>query len=162
MTIPLLAHMALVRFLVRVHTHVGFQSTRFTKTFLAHITFERLSRSCEYACGLSKNQIDENASRTHRIRTVSRSCEYARGLFKLPDVRKTLLAHITFIRSLFRVNTHVVYQSIRMTKSFIAHIALVRFLVRVEYARVWSNGWSNKHLPANIALVPSLSSSFLS
>ena len=36
-----LAHIALVRFLVRVNTHVVFQSTRLTKTLLAHITFKR-------------------------------------------------------------------------------------------------------------------------
>ena len=32
----LLAHIALVRFLVRVNTHVPFQMTRFTKSFIAH------------------------------------------------------------------------------------------------------------------------------
>ena len=36
-----------------------------------------VSRSCEYACGLSNHQIDEKLSRKHHIRTVSRSCEYA-------------------------------------------------------------------------------------
>ena len=37
-----LAHIAFLRFLVRVNTHVGFQMMRFTKTLLAHITFIRL------------------------------------------------------------------------------------------------------------------------
>jgi len=40
-TIPLLAKMALVRFLVRVNTHVDFQIIRTTKSLLAHITFIR-------------------------------------------------------------------------------------------------------------------------
>jgi hypothetical protein len=37
-----LAHIAFLRFLVRVNTHVGFQMMRFTKTLLAHIAFIRL------------------------------------------------------------------------------------------------------------------------
>ena len=41
MTISLLAHIALVRFLVRVNTHVAFQITSLTKTLLAHIAFVR-------------------------------------------------------------------------------------------------------------------------
>ena len=36
-----------------------------------------VSRSCEYACGFSNNQNDENTSRTHHIRTISPSCEHA-------------------------------------------------------------------------------------
>ena len=36
-----LAHITLVRFLVRVNTHVPFQATRSSKTLLAHITFVR-------------------------------------------------------------------------------------------------------------------------
>ena len=42
LTIPLLANMALVRFLVRVNTLVSFQTTRLSKTLLAHITIRRL------------------------------------------------------------------------------------------------------------------------
>ena len=38
---------------------------------------------------------------------------------------KTLLAHITLVRFLVRVNTHVVFQITRLTKSLLAHIALV-------------------------------------
>ena len=41
LTKSFLAHIALVRFLVRVNTHVVLQSTRLTKTLLAHITFVR-------------------------------------------------------------------------------------------------------------------------
>ena len=36
-----------------------------------------VSRSCEYACELSNNQNDENTSCKLHTRTVSRSCEYA-------------------------------------------------------------------------------------
>ena len=36
-----LAHIAFVRFLVRVNTHVHFQMTRFTKSFIANITLVR-------------------------------------------------------------------------------------------------------------------------
>ena len=66
----LLAHFTFVRFLVRVNTHVPCQITRIIKKLLAHFTFVRFSRSCEYACALSKYQIHKNASRTHHIRTV--------------------------------------------------------------------------------------------
>ena len=59
-------------------------------------------------------QIDENSSRTHRIRTVSRSCEYACD-FQITRSTKTLLAHITFVRFLVRVNTHVRFQTTRLT-----------------------------------------------
>ena len=52
--------------------------------------------------------------------------------FQSTSLRKTLLAHIVFIRFLFRVRTHVIFQSIRMTKLHLAHITLVRFLVRVN------------------------------
>ena len=41
LTKTLLAHVAFVRFLVRVNTHVGFQITRKTKALLANITFIR-------------------------------------------------------------------------------------------------------------------------
>ena len=40
-TIPLLAHIAFVRFLVRVNTHVFLQMTRLTKSFIAHIALVR-------------------------------------------------------------------------------------------------------------------------
>ena len=52
--------------------------------------------------------------------------------------------------------THVDFQSIRSTKLHLAHITLVRFLVRVN-THVCSQMWLRlKHLLANIALVPSL------
>ena len=82
-TIPLLAHITFVRFLFRVNTLVPFQITKVDEklyTFFFFFTFK---------CGFSfvENthvrfqmlEIDENASRTHRIRTVSRSCAYACG-----------------------------------------------------------------------------------
>ena len=37
-----LAHIAFLRFLVRVNTHVDFQITKLTKSFIAHIAFVRL------------------------------------------------------------------------------------------------------------------------
>ena len=40
-TKALLAHITFIRFLVRMNTHVGFQTTRLSKTLLAHITFIR-------------------------------------------------------------------------------------------------------------------------
>ena len=120
--------MALVRFLVRVNTHVGFQSTRFTKTFLAHITFERF---------------------LVRVNT--------RVLLQIIRCTKTLLAHITFVRPLVRVNTLVSFQMTRCTKSFIAHITFVRSLVRVNTHVGFQTTRLSKTLLANIALVlPSL------
>ena len=44
LTKSFIAHIALVRFLVRVNTHVVFQRTRVTKTLLAYITFGFLLR----------------------------------------------------------------------------------------------------------------------
>ena len=41
LTKSFLAHIAFVRFLVRVNTHVALQTTRFTKSFIAKITFIR-------------------------------------------------------------------------------------------------------------------------
>ena len=49
------------------------------------------------------------SSRTHRIRTVSPSCEYAYAFSNYRST-KTLLAHITFVRFLVRVNTHVLFK----------------------------------------------------
>ena len=46
--------------------------------------------------------------------------------------RENFLAHITFVRFLVRVNTHVVFQTSRMSKTLLAHIAFIRFLVRVN------------------------------
>ena len=81
LTITLLAHMALVRFLVRVNTHVDFQSTRFTKTF---------------------------SHTSHSIRFLVRVNTHVD--FQITRLTKTLLAHITLVRFLFRVNTHVDFQ----------------------------------------------------
>ena len=77
------------------------------------------------------DQIHEKLYRKHHTRTVSRSCEYACA-FQMTRITKTLLAHITFVRFLVRVNTHVAFQSTRFTKTLLAHIAFVRFLVRVN------------------------------
>ena len=41
LTKSFIAHVAFVRFLVRVNTHVDFQITRLTKSLLAHITLVR-------------------------------------------------------------------------------------------------------------------------
>ena len=41
LTKSFIAHIAFVRFLVRVNTHVALQTTRFTKSFIAKITFIR-------------------------------------------------------------------------------------------------------------------------
>ena len=96
LTKSFIAHIALVRFLVRVNTHVVFQSTRVTKTLLAYITFVRF---------------------LVRVNThVS---------LQMTRLIKSLLAHITLVRFLVRVNTHVVFQSTRCTKTLLAHIALV-------------------------------------
>ena len=66
---------------------------------------------------------------------------------------KTVLTHITFVRFLVRVNTHVSCQMTRITKSFLAHIALVRSLVRVNtHVDFQSIRITTSHL-ANIALV---------
>ena len=46
---------------------------------LLHEDYKRAA-NVEYACGRSIDQMYENASRTHHTRTVSRSCEYACGL----------------------------------------------------------------------------------
>ena len=69
----------------------------------------------------------------------------------------SLLANMALVCFLVRVNTHVDFQSIRMTKTFLANIALVRFLVRVNTRVSGQDGWISKHLLAHIALVlPSL------
>ena len=80
---------------------------------------------------LFKLQNDEKLSRTHHIRTVSRSCEYACA-FQITRITKSFIAHITFVRFLVRVNTHVLFKAPDSRKRFLAHIAFVRFLVRVN------------------------------
>ena len=106
-TIPLLAHITFIRFLVRVNTHVGLQIISSTKSLFAHIAFIRF---------------------LVRVRM--------HVVFQTISVTIPLLANITFVRFLVRVNTHVVFQITRLTKSFIAHTTLVRFLVRVNMAKL--------------------------
>ena len=91
----LLAHSTFIRFLVRVRTHVVFQTTRFTKTLLAHIAFIRLLVRVNTHVG-----------------------------FQMSSLTKSFIAHITFIRFLFRVNTHVDFQIIGITKTLLANLAL--------------------------------------
>ena len=50
-------------------------------------------------------------------------------LFQITSSSKTLLAHITLVRSLVRVNTHVEFQ---FRFALLAHITFIRFLVRVN------------------------------
>ena len=96
LTKSFIAHIALVRFLVRVNTHVVFQRTRVTKTLLAYIALVRFLLRVD----------------THVI-------------FQSIRMTKSFLAHITFVRFLLRVNTHVSLQMTRCTKTLLAHIALV-------------------------------------
>ena len=105
-------------------THVDFQMTKLTKSFIAHITFKRF---------------------LVRVNTLVP--------FQITRLTKTLLAHIAFVRFLVRVNTHVAFQMTKLTKSFIANIAFIRFLVRVSTHVFGQLGWTIKHLLANIALV---------
>ena len=124
-----LAHVALVRLLVRVHTHVGLQITRLSKTLLANIAFIRF---------------------LVRVNT--------HVLFQSTRITKSFIANIAFIRFLVRVNTRVVLQTISTSKSLLAHITFIRFLVRVRTHVGLQTGWISKHLLANTALVlPSLS-----
>ena len=60
---------------------------------------------------------------------------------------KTLLAHITFVRFLVRVNTHVAFQSTRFTKTLLAHITFVRSLVRVN-THVSGQIWMDYQTPS--------------
>ena len=79
-----------------VATHVPFQITRCTKSFIAHITFVRFLVRVN----------------THVV-------------LQIPRMTKTLLAHITFKRFLVRVNTHVSSQMRWRLKHLLANIALV-------------------------------------
>ena len=77
--------------------------------------------------------------------------------FQMIRSTKTLLAHITFVRFLVRVNAHVGFQTTRFTKTLLAHITLVRFLVRVNAHVALQMISSSETLLAHIALVlPSL------
>jgi len=86
--VPLLAHITLVRFLVRVNTHVPFQIARSTKSFI-HDTFIRF---------------------LVRVNTLV--------ALQSIRMTKTLLANITFVRFLVRVNTHVDFQLLDVRKRF--------------------------------------------
>ena len=90
-------------------THVPFQSTRFTKALLAHITFIRFLVRMNTHVG-----------------------------FQTTRLSKTLLAHITFIRFLVRVNTHVNFQIASLSKTLLTHIAF-EHLVRVNTHVPFSN-----------------------
>ena len=76
--------------------------------------------------------------------------------FQLRRCTKMLLANFTFVRFLVRVNTHVDFQITRLTKSLLAHIAFVRFLVRVRSHVDFQIIRSTKALLAHITFVRSL------
>ena len=69
---------------------------------------------------------------------------------------KSFIAHITFVRPLVRVRSHVDFQTTRLSKTLLAHIAFVRFLFHVRTHVSGQVGWISKHLLAHPALVPSL------
>ena len=91
-----IAHITFVRPLVRVNTHVAFQTTRLTKSFIADITFVRF---------------------LVRVNT--------HVLFQTTRFTKSFIANIAFVRFLVRVNTHVPLQMSSLSKTLLAHIALV-------------------------------------
>jgi len=84
-----------IRVLMMVSTHVDFQTTRLTKTLLAHVAFKRF------------------------LVRVNTHVD-----FQITSCSTTLLANIALIRFLVRVSTHVDFQSIGITKTLLAHIAL--------------------------------------
>ena len=92
---------------------------------------------------LQSTRSTKNASRTHHIRTVSRSCEYACGL-SIYQIGKAFIANITFVRFLVRVNTLVGFQMTTFTKNrkhhtrtVFAHITFIRLLVCVNTHAKW-------------------------
>ena len=95
-----LAHIALVRFLVRVNTHVFLQTISSSKTHLAHIALVRFLVRVNTHVALSNHQNNEKFYRTHHIHTVSRSCEYARVSGQVGWILKHLLANIALVPSL--------------------------------------------------------------
>jgi len=80
-------------------SRVRFQTTRFTKTLLANVTF---------------------------VRFLSRVSAHV--ALQMMRSTKNLLAHITFERFLSSVSTHVVSQMTRLTKALLANITFVRSL----------------------------------
>ena len=86
-----------------------------------NLDFKRVN--VEYARGTLNHYHYDTSSRTRGIQTVSRSCAYACG-FSNDQLTKTLLAHITFVRFLVRVNTHVVCKS--PDQKLLAH-SILRF-----------------------------------
>ena len=77
MTKSFIAHIAFIRFLVRVNAHVPFQTIRMTKSFIAHIAFVRFLVRVNTHVAFQITRITKTLSHKHHIRTVSRSCEYA-------------------------------------------------------------------------------------
>ena len=99
-----LAHIALVRFLVRVNTRVFLQTISSSKTLFAHITFVRFLVRVN----------------THVfLQTISSS--------------KTHLAHIALVRFLVRVNTHVALSNHQNNEKFYRthHIHTVLSLIHI-------------------------------
>ena len=80
-----------------VSTHVPFQTTRFTKTLLAHIALVRFLVRVNTHVALSNHQNNEKFYRTHHIHTVSRSREYARVSGQVGWILKHLLANIALV-----------------------------------------------------------------
>jgi hypothetical protein len=151
----LLAHVAFVRFLSRVNTHVSFQITRFTKTLLAHITLIRF---------LSSVSTHVTLQMTRLMKALLANITFVRFLSSVNThvslqstrITKTLLANIAFKRFLSSVNTLVFLQSTRITKTLLANIAFKRFLSRVDTHMGFQITRFTKALPANITLVRSL------
>ena len=77
--------------------------------------------------------------------------------FQSTSSTKTLLTHIAFVRFLLRVSTHVNFKITSITKTLLAHIAFVRFLLRVSTHVYGQCRWGSKHLLANITFARSLS-----
>ena len=96
----LFAHITFVRFLVRVNTHVFLQTISSSKTHLAHIALVRFLVRVNTHVALSNHQNNEKFYRTHHIHTVSRSCEYARVSGQVGWILKHLLANIALVPSL--------------------------------------------------------------
>ena len=133
-----------------MNTHVLFQTTRITKSFIAHITLVR-----------SLVRVNTVALQMTRCVKCFHHITFARllvrvnthVLFQSIRVTKTLLAHITLVRFLVQVKTHVSCQTTRFTETLLAHITFIRFLLRVN-THVYSQfRCAHKHLLTNIALV---------
>ena len=73
--------------------------------------------------------------------------------FQSTSITKSLLTHIAFVRFLLRVSTHVNFKITSITKTLLAHIAFVRFLLRVSTHVYGQCRWGSKHLLANLAKI---------